>query len=220
MLVVAKAPVPGRVKTRLGADIGMDEAAGIAAAALVDTLAACRDAVGAEQCTLSLDGDLADAVRGDELLDLVEGWAVHPQVGDDFAARLVHAHAGVADGPGPVVQVGMDTPQVTPGLLLDAAGALGDGDAVLGPADDGGWWVLVLRDPAAAAALADVPMSTPTTYDDTRRALEDRGLTVSTTATLRDVDTVPDADLVAEVAPGSHFARAWSACRSTPGARR
>lgn len=218
MLVVAKAPVAGRVKTRLGADIGMDAAAEIAAAALVDTLAACVEAVGADHCVLSLDGDLAAAVRGDELTRLVGGWTIHPQVGDDFAHRLAHAHAQVAQGP--VVQIGMDTPQVTPGLLLDAAAATADHDAVLGAAEDGGWWVLALRDPAAAAALSGVPMSTPTTHDDTRQALLDLGLRVGATAVLRDVDTVEDADLVAEVAPGSHFARAWAVARPARGVQR
>ena len=69
VLVVAKAPVPGQVKTRLGIEIGMTEAAEIAAASLLDTLAACRDAVGPDACHLALAGDLADAVRRDELAE-------------------------------------------------------------------------------------------------------------------------------------------------------
>ena len=73
----------------------------------------------------------------------------------------------------------------------------GTGDAVLGPAADGGWWVLALRDPAAARPLLDVPMSTPTTHDDTLAALTAAGLRVATAATLRDVDTAEDADAVA-----------------------
>ena len=73
--------------------------------------------------------------------------------------------------------------------VKDEAAALDDHDAALGPADDGGWWVLALRDPEAAQALADVPMSTPTTFDRTRAALRARGLDVTTVETLRDVDT-------------------------------
>ena len=106
----------------------------------------------------------------------------------------------------------MDTPQVTADLLLDAGARLSDTDAALGPAEDGGWWVLAVRDPQdprAAHALAEVPMSTPTTYDDTRRALADAGLRVGSTATLRDVDTVEDAEAVAQLAPTTEFARAW-----------
>ncbi|MEN8707571.1 hypothetical protein BKA08_002986 [Nocardioides marinisabuli] len=211
VLVVAKAPVAGRVKTRLGADVGDDVAAEVAAACLLDTLEAASAAVGAEHCHLSLAGDLTGAVRGEEILAATRGWRTTAQVGDGFDERLAHAHAAVAaSGPGPVVQVGMDTPQVTAGLLLDAAAPLATHDAVLGPADDGGWWVLALRDPAAASVLAGVEMSTPTTYDDTRAALEGAGLSVGGTRVLRDVDTVDDAEAVlGEIAPGSRFAGAW-----------
>lgn len=214
VLVLAKAPVAGRVKTRLGADVGLDLAADLAAAALLDTIAASAAAAGADHCHLALDGDLADAVRGEEIRFALAGWTITPQRGDGFAERLAHAH--LEAGPGVVVQIGMDTPHATPSDLRAAADALGDDDAVLGPAPDGGWWVLVRRDPAAAAPLAGVAMSTPTTYDDTLAALRASGLTVGTTATLRDVDTVADADAVAALAPGTLFARAWLAA----GARR
>jgi len=208
VLVVAKAPQPGRVKTRLGADIGMACAAEIAAAALLDTLAAATEAVGAGQCHLSLDGELDDAVRAAELRAALSGWAVHPQRGDDLGARLADAHARV---PGPVVQVGMDTPHLTPDLLRAAAAGLRDHDAVLGPAEDGGWWALALRDPTEAAVLAGVAMSRPTTYADTRRALRRAGLRVGAAATLRDVDTRADAYAVAGGSPAGHFANAWAA---------
>jgi glycosyltransferase A (GT-A) superfamily protein (DUF2064 family) len=104
----------------------------------------------------------------------------------------------------------MDTPQLTAGDLLAAAAATAADPAVLGPAEDGGWWVLALRDPGAARALGTVVMSTSRTHDDTRSALAGAGLSVGATSTLRDVDTVADADLVAAAAPGSHFARAWA----------
>ena len=204
VLVVAKAPEPGLVKTRLGADIGMDRAARLAAAALLDTLAA--GAATGWPGHVSLAGDLDKAVRAEEIRDALDGWTIHPQEGPDFAARLVDAHRRVR---GPVVQVGMDTPQLTGALLAEAAAGLASYDAILGPAEDGGWWVLALRDPMTAAVLTGVAMSTPATYADTRSALEGAGLRVGVTASLRDVDTVEDADVVAELAPGSRFARAW-----------
>ncbi len=209
VLVVAKAPVTGRVKTRLGAEIGMVNAAEVAAAALLDTLATCREAFGPDACLLALSGDFADAVRGDELTDAVEGWWVAKQRGSTFAERLSNAHVDAGAG-SPVVQIGMDTPQVTAALLRSAVADLDDQDAVLGPAEDGGWWMLGLRNPTAAVALHDVPMSTPTTYDDTRQALESAGLRVGVTGSLRDVDTVRDAAAVAREVPDGEFARAWA----------
>lgn len=205
-LVLAKAPVAGRVKTRLGADVGMQTAAVLAAAALADTLAACVEAVGAEHCHLSLAGDLAEAVDGPRLVGLAQGWSVRAQADGDLGARIAHA---VGEVPGPVVQVGMDTPQVTADLLHRVAAGLATHDAVLGEAADGGWWVLAVRDPALAGALRDVPMSTPTTYADTRAALVAAGADVGTAPLLRDVDTAPDADAVAAGAPDSGFAAAW-----------
>lgn len=214
-LVVAKAPVAGRVKTRLGADVGLDTAARLASAALLDTLEACRAAYGVEQCHVAMAGDPAASVEPDALQEVLRGWTVHGQHGDGFDQRLAAAHEDVAaSGPGPVVQVGMDTPQLTVDLLTGVARGLDDHEAVLGPAEDGGWWVLALRDPAAAACLRGVPMSTPTTYDDTRAALLAAGLSVGGAAVLRDVDTVPDADAVAAAAPATRFARGWQEWRA------
>lgn len=212
LLVVAKAPVPGRVKTRLGAEIGMRAAATLAAASLADTVAACTATYGASHCCLALDGTLDEAVDGAEITSLLTGWHVFAQRGEGLAARLVHAHADAGEvSDGGVVQVGMDTPQVTPDLLTAVGDELSTCDAVLGPADDGGWWVLGCREPDRVAAIAGVEMSTAETGVLTRRALEAAGLRVAETATLRDVDTVADAHHVAALAPGSRFAAAWEA---------
>lgn len=208
VLVMAKAPVPGLAKTRLAATVGDEAAANVAAAALLDTLAAATAAVGVDSCVLALAGDLAAAVAADEIRDALAGWTVLPQRGDGFDQRLAFAHLDA--GAGPVVQIGMDTPQVTADQLRAAADGLRDHDTVLGPAHDGGWWVMARCDPRHALALRGVEMSRPTTYDDTRAALLTAGHTVATTVTLRDVDMRDDADLVAALAPHTRFARAWS----------
>ena len=197
----------GRVKTRLGADIGMAEAAELAAAALLRHAGRLRRGRRARHCHLAWTATSAGAVRSDELwARRSPGWTVRPQRGDDFGARLADAHA--ARCPGPVVQIGMDTPQVTPALLREAAAGLATHDAVLGPAEDGGWWVLALRDPpprGRAGRRADVDAHAPTTTPGP--PCEAAGLSVGTTATLRDVDTVGDADAVAAAAPGSRVRR-------------
>jgi glycosyltransferase A (GT-A) superfamily protein (DUF2064 family) len=210
-LVVAKAPVAGRVKTRLGQVVGMERAAGLAAAALLDTLTACAAAYGVERCHLALDGDLTDARGADALLEGVAGWSVHPQRGDGFAERLVRAHQTVAAASGaPVVQVGMDTPHLAVTTLRSAASLLTAPDqAVLGQAHDGGWWLIGLGGPHLLAHLGDVPMSTSRTGELTRVALERAGATVHETASMRDVDDVADAESVAAEAPDTRFARSW-----------
>lgn len=204
VLVLAKAPVPGQVKTRLGQEIGMDRAAELAAAALLDTIEACA-AYAPAGCWLALAGELHGAVGGLEIESRLSGWTVFAQVGDTFAERLVHAHGSV---PGPVVQIGMDTPQVTSTDLADVVSGLSDHDAVLAPAQDGGWWALALRDPRRAAAVRTVPMSTATTHRDTLAALRATGLSVCEGPPLRDIDTVADAQAVAMSSSGD-FARAW-----------
>ncbi len=209
VLVVAKAPVSGLVKTRIGAVIGPDAAAALAAAALLDTIDAASAAVGPGRCHLSLAGDLSGAVRGAEITGSLSGWTVTAQRGEGFAARLVAAHLDA--GPGPVAQIGMDTPQVAASDLVDVCADLVGVDAVLGPADDGGWWVLARHDPAATQVLADVAMSEPTTYADTWAALEARGQRMASTRQLRDVDTIDDAEAVARAAPETRFAQAWRA---------
>jgi uncharacterized protein len=209
LLVVAKAPVPGEAKTRLGNRIGHVLAAELAAAALLDTLESCSEA-SPGRCHLALSGDLADACRREEIRVALGSWHVFAQEGQSFGARLAHAHRAVGAVSGaPVVQVGMDTPQLTASLLRGAADRLRPGTGVLGVAADGGWWLLGLASAGAAEVLATVPMSTRRTGFDTRRALTGWGVRMCTAPTLRDVDTVDDAELVARQAPGTRFAEVW-----------
>lgn len=206
-LVLAKAPEPGRVKTRLGATVGMSAAAELAAAALLDTIAAATAAYGAGRCVCALDGDLDHAPSGPELAAALDGWTLVGQHGSTLGERIATALAGL--GTGPVVQVGMDTPQLTPEDLAGLVRPLAGHDAVLGPADDGGWWGLALRDPAHGSALAEVSMSLSTTGRATREALRGLGLSVATGPGLRDVDELGDAELVARSFPYTRFAAAW-----------
>ncbi len=211
VLVVAKAPVPGQAKTRLAAAVGDDTAADLAAACFLDSLAAARSFAGRSGVVVALTGDLDHAARADNLRDALADVTVVPQRGDGFAARLVLAHADAGDGP--VLQIGMDTPQITADLLAAAAETLARYDAVLGPAADGGWWGLGRHLAAHARPLAAVPMSSASTYVETCAALLATGLRVAETTVLRDLDEVEDAGPIAEAAPGSRFATAWHALR-------
>jgi rSAM/selenodomain-associated transferase 1 len=209
VLVVAKAPVPGQVKTRLCPPATPQQAAAIAAAALLDTLDAVRATTGVTPI-LAYAGQLAGAERFDDIRSALAGWRLVPQRGATFADRLAHAHAdAAAHAPGqPVLQIGMDTPQVRPATLAAALNRLCVADAVLGPATDGGWWALGLRDPHHAETLRAVPMSTPETGELTRAALARRGLHTAGAPRLSDVDRWDDALAVAGAVPGSRFAAA------------
>ena len=164
-----------------------------------------------ERCHLALQGDLTEAARGEELQEASRGWTVHRQRGDGLAERLRHAHDDVHDATGaPVVQVGMDTPQVRPEVLREAGDLLTTPDtAVLGPAHDGGWWLLGVAGPHLLTHLEEVPMSTAETGEHTRAALERAGARTVQVEALLDVDEVDDAELVAAAAPGTEFARGW-----------
>src|SRR5262245_26500813 len=128
VLVVAKAPVPGLAKTRLGRCVGDAAAADLAAAALLDTMDVVERVTRPGQRMLSLAGDLGDASRGGEIRGRLAGWHVRGQRGDTLAERLVAAHHDAATAwPDQVVlQIGMDTP----GLSVPDLEALADASRV------------------------------------------------------------------------------------------
>jgi glycosyltransferase A (GT-A) superfamily protein (DUF2064 family) len=210
LLVVAKAPEPGRAKTRLAATVGDRVAADIAAAALLDTLDAVAAAPAASR-VVALTGDLDAAAAATQIRQRLESFTVIEQRGEGFADRLANAHTDAAAG-FPVLQIGMDTPQVTVDLLAGCARSLLGAPAVLGPAVDGGWWVLGVQDPAMAECLRGVPMSQPDTEELTWKALHDNGIDAILVDRLADFDVADDVAAVREACgPASRFARATRA---------
>ncbi len=196
LLVIAKAPVPGRSKTRLSPPCSPEEAACLAEAALACTLDAVA-ATPASRRVLLLDGEPGEWVP--------DGFDVLPQRGAGLDERLA---AGFEDAGAPSLLIGMDTPQVTPALLVEAVEALtapGVG-AVLGRATDGGWWAIGLHRPDLDVFVG-VPMSLPETHAAQSRRLAALGHRVEHLPVLRDVDRFDDALAVAAAIPGSGFAR-------------
>jgi glycosyltransferase A (GT-A) superfamily protein (DUF2064 family) len=194
LLVMAKAPVPGRAKTRLCPPCHPEEAAAIAEAALADTLdavARCR----ADRRVVALDGAVGEW--------LPPGFEVVSQRGPTFTDRLAAAWSEMG---GPCLQIGMDTPQVTAALLDGGLDALVDrAEAALGLATDGGWWALGLRRPLSSV-FAGVPMSTDRTGEAQIAALRAQGLEPHLLPPLRDIDTIDDAVAVAAEIPLSRTA--------------
>jgi uncharacterized protein len=191
LLVIAKEPVAGRVKTRLTPPYRPEDAARLAEAALADTLETVAR-LDVRRRVLVLDGSPGPW--------LPPGFEVVPQCGGGLDARIAAAF-GRCDGP--ALLVGMDTPQITTGLLAGATGgsAWQDCDAWFGPAEDGGFWALGLARPEPRLVLG-VPMSRADTGALQRRRLVEAGLRVRDLPLLRDVDTAADAARVAALSTG------------------
>jgi rSAM/selenodomain-associated transferase 1 len=199
-MVLAKAPAPGRVKTRLCPPCTPESAARIAEAALCDTL----QAVSESSCTrrvLVLDG-LAGTW-------LPAGWEVIPQSGGGLGERL---DAAFATADAPALLVGMDTPQLEPRDVDTALAALCDPscDAVLGPAFDGGYWAIGFAR-QVRGAFTGVPMSTHRTFCVQYERLRTLGLRTRLLPSMRDVDHYQDALAVARLAPATRLAQAVGA---------
>lgn len=200
IVVLAKEPWPGRVKTRLIPALSGMQAAGIAEAALLDTLDAVR-ATDVAARVLVLDGSPAALPT--------TGFSVHPQIEGGLDERIAAAFATAYDArPLPILLVGMDTPQVTPELLSSAVSLLLSpaADAVLGLAEDGGWWAMGLRRPDDTL-LHGVPMSSAETGRCQSERLSAAGLRWHALPVLRDIDEVEDLQAVALLAPGGRVAR-------------
>ena len=196
LLVLAKAPVPGQVKTRLCPPCTHEESAALAEAALRDTLAAVREVPDVRHVVV-LDGAAGEW--------LPPGVEVVAQRSGSLADRLA---AAFASDDGAAFLVGMDTPQVTSELLAGGVAAILDGhDAAIGPAPDGGYWAIGLRQPDADV-FRGVAMSTTDTLQQQRRRLADLGLRTAELPALRDFDDIGSAIAVASEFPDLVFSRA------------
>jgi glycosyltransferase A (GT-A) superfamily protein (DUF2064 family) len=195
LAVIAKAPVPGRVKTRLTPPCTPEQAAALAEAALRDTLDAVR-ATPAPRRVVVLDGEPGPW--------LGDGFEVIAQRGGGLDERLAAAFDDVG---GPTFLIGMDTPQVTPALLLGGLRALDAAPSSLGLSTDGGYWGIGFAVPDAGA-LVGVPMSAGDTGAAQHARLLQRGLDPARLPSLTDVDDIATARLVAGQIPGSRFAAA------------
>jgi rSAM/selenodomain-associated transferase 1 len=177
LVVMVKEPRPGRVKTRLGRDIGLVPAAWWMRHQTARTLRRLTDPRWHLVLAVAPDTALASRVWPGYLPRVPQG------TGDLGArmARLLHA-------PGPVLVVGADIPGLGRAQIARAFALLRGADAVIGPAEDGGFWGIGLRHGRPPAGLfAGVRWSTAHARADTLATL--RGLRVALADPLRDVDT-------------------------------
>ena len=207
LIVMAKEPVPGRVKTRLCPPCTAAEASAIAEGALLDTLEVLGRACESLRSELAIEATVVLALDGEVGPWLRSRPLVVAQRGDGLGQRLANASRDLPDATAPRIMVGMDTPQLRLEVLVAAGAGARAGRAQLGPADDGGYWLIGLPT-ALPEAFDGVPMSTDQTGAAQHRQLQRLGLTVDLLPALRDIDTMNDAVAVADTLPGSRTAAA------------
>ena len=214
--VIAKAPRPGHVKTRLQTILRPEEAASLGAAFLQDTLE--NLALAAAEVPIAVFVAYAPAgqeARFDGMLPsgaelvLADGTGGEAPGVEGFGRVLLHAtRALLARGYGAVCVLGADSPTIPTAELVCAARLLlgGTADAVFGPADDGGYYLLGLTHPHAEP-FTDIVWSTEGVADATRARLRDAGLRLDELATWYDIDDPASlARLVREIAtPGAAY---------------
>jgi len=190
LVVFTRYPRPGEAKTRLAPALGLDGAADLARRMLINTWEVALAAARAAACGLELHGcgaggDEFPALLGDDV-------AFFAQSGEEFGERLERAFASAfGRGAGPVILVGADCPSLSARHFREALAALEAHDAVLGPARDGGWWLLGLRAPAPEL-FHGIAWSTPAVLDQTLAAARSAGLIVALLEELADVDRPED----------------------------
>ena len=184
LVIMVKEPRPGRVKTRLGRDIGLTASAWWFRH---QTRALLRRIEDPRWHTI-----LAVAPDAEGLTSRI--WPAHlPRVAQgrgDLGHRMSRILRGLSKGP--VCIIGADIPDITRPRIAEAFKALGNHGAVFGPAPDGGYWLIGLKRarPPRADILTNVRWSTKHALTDSARSLGD--VSIAHVATLRDVDTVDD----------------------------
>jgi hypothetical protein len=187
---MAKAPVPGRVKTRLCPPLTEEQAASLAHGFLLDALARARTLAAAALYLAYSPPDAGAIFR--EIAG--EGITCLPQEGDDLGQRMDRlSRRLLAAGHPAVAIIGTDTPTLPVSVLADALDRLAGGhaDLVLGPSEDGGYYLIGMRRPLPGI-FADIAWGGPTVLADTRERAAGLGLKVSLLQSWFDVDTPED----------------------------
>lgn len=185
LLVVAKQPAAGQTKTRLCPPLTGETAAALYECFLCDTIAIMRMTPDVGRGIVYLPEGAAGYFR-----QLAPDFTLTPQVGADLGERLDHAlTAALMQGASAAVIMDSDSPTLPAAYLNAAFTHLQEGaDVVLGPCDDGGYYLIGLRRPQPRL-LREVPMSTPTVLRDTLAIAAALGLRVALLPTWYDVDT-------------------------------
>jgi rSAM/selenodomain-associated transferase 1 len=198
LVVMARYPEAGKTKTRLARSLGTEQTARLYRAFLCDL--ANRFAV--QELDLIWTYTPPDIDYARFLRELAPAHSEHmqyfPQSGEDFAARLLHAFQWPFEhGYRNMVIIGSDSPHISATIIEKALDALEEADVALGPAEDGGYYLIAMRKPYDV--FSGIPMSTSEVLEMTIALAQHQGLTVKLLDTLFDVDEMPDLVRLARV---------------------
>ncbi len=214
LVVMAKEPVPGKVKTRLVPPLSEETAARLYEAFLLDVLDYA--AAGASESPLEMLCFVTPDSRSRWFRKHLPGaWRFRTQSGDDLAQRMVHCFGSLfEEGPAPVVMRNSDSPTLPRSLVSEAVTRLqsDQADLVLGPDRGGGYYLVGLRTPRPEL-FEGVTMSTASMHEETVRIATDLGLRVHELPQWLDVDNEADLRALEEELQGD--AEAWSRCPRT-----
>ncbi|MFO0775780.1 MAG: TIGR04282 family arsenosugar biosynthesis glycosyltransferase [Nitrospiraceae bacterium] len=203
LVLFAKAPIPGTVKTRLSPPLTPDEASSLHGSFVLDALERSKTAI--QQQRLSLDRVIACAPSADHVFFQIvgerNGVGLIDQVGDDLGARMKQVVADMfARGYRRVLLLGTDLPSLPLTVYADSLKVLEQQDLVIGPAEDGGYYAIGMTRPVPEL-FDGIAWSTPQVYAQTRERIARAGLTVGELPRWRDVDRIEDLHaLMAEAA--------------------
>ncbi len=205
LVVIARYPEAGKTKTRLGRTIGDQETAMLYLAFLTDLAQKLVEQPAYDLCWTYTPAESDYAAFMHTLVPTaVQQMRFFPQRGANLGERLHAAfHWAKEQGYQRTLVLGSDTPQVTPTIITQAIAALDTTDVVLGPAEDGGYYLLGMHQPHDL--FSDIPMSTPMVLDMTIAAAHQQRLSVSTVETLFDIDEFPDLQRLARLLAHNHM---------------
>jgi hypothetical protein len=189
LLVVAKRPAAGQTKTRLCPPLDGETAAALYACFLRDTLDLMRQVPDLRREIVYTPEDAADYFA-----ELAPDMALSAQQGADLGERLDNLLcAALAAGAGKAVVMDSDSPTLPAAYLVQAFVLLDEHDLVLGPCDDGGYYLIGLKKPQSRL-LREVTMSTPYVVRDTLAVADELGLRTALLPPWYDVDTAVELD--------------------------
>lgn len=192
IIVFAKAPVAGQVKTRLCPPLTPDEAASLHGSLVLDILERCQSLKGYDHILAGTPSLHHPFFRAMEARFKIPVW---DQQGEDLGARMAGVFKQALGAPyRSVVVIGTDIPGINGPLLTAAVKGLQDHDVVLGPTVDGGYYLIGLRSPVPDL-FENIPWSTDQVYARTKQKIQELGLSLKILPTLRDLDTVEDLHL-------------------------